>query len=431
MTIKTRRFISKKRSCSCSMPGVWRAVAYMTGAVVVFHSPRSCVHVAKTMNVNSYFRGLARQENNIRQTCVPLISSLLTEKHSIFGGTKQLERCLHYVIDNYRPKFIVIANSCVAGVIGDDVDAVAGTVEMQSAVPILTVPCYGFLDGEYYAGFMYTALAIIDRFMEPALTREADKVLLVGDQGGPDAPYAKETQHLLAYFKLKVLGQFPSYTAFSNLPELSKANLTIIMGGQGPTSLCLTTIAQNLYNKLHIPYFDGGYPIGWQNTREWLKKLGTYLHLEQEAAVAIAMEEMRLQQAVAESKIKLQHKNVVFCMGRLLDYFQPQWVLEIIKFAGMNLTGIIIFDSYMPEDEVKVREKLCNLTKTKVYSQQEGNKLLEEADLILTTHEIFDNDKQLFLPMLPAIGVSGIIDFLSKMRRALSRHGHKGGIIYG
>lgn len=431
MAIRTRRFISRKRNCSCSMPGVWRAVAYMTGAVVVFHSPRSCAHVAKTMDVNSYFRALARQENIDCQAGVPVVSSLLTEKHSIFGGTKQLERCLHYVIDNYRPKFIVIANSCVAGVIGDDVDAVARDMELENSVPILTVPCYGFLDGEYYAGFMYTALAIIDRFMEPELTREADKVLLVGDQGGPGASYAKEIQHLLTYFKLQIQGQFPSYTAFSDLPGLSKANLTIIMGGQGPTSLCLTTIAQKLYNKLQIPYFDGGYPIGWQNTREWLKKMGAYLHLEQEAADAIALEEMRLQQAISESKIKLQHKKVVFCMGRLLDYFQPQWVLEIIEFTGMNLTGIIIFDSYTPEDEIKVRAKLSNLTKNKVYNQQEGNDLLEEADLILTTHEIFDNDKQLFLPMLPAVGVSGIIDFVSKMRHALSRHGHKGGIIYG
>ena len=59
MAIKTRRFYSARKSCSCSMPGVWRAVAYMNGAVVVFHSPRACAHVARTMDINSQYRTLS------------------------------------------------------------------------------------------------------------------------------------------------------------------------------------------------------------------------------------------------------------------------------------------------------------------------------------------------------------------------------------
>lgn len=398
---------------------------------MVFHSPRSCAHVAKTMDLNAYYRGLARQENCASHASVPVVSSLLQEKHSIFGGTKQLEKCLSYVLEHYRPHFIVIANSCVAGVIGDDVEAVAKEVEAVSHVPILTVPCYGFLDGEYYAGFMYTALGIIDRFLEPSIQREPDTVLLLGDQGGPQAPYARELQHLLAYFNLKVRGQFPGYTTFADLQGVGRASLAVLMGGQGPTTTCLTTIAQRLQAKVGIPYFDGGYPIGWQGTRAWLKNLGAYLHQEQTAEAAITREQHRLEQNVAGSKTKLRQKKVVFCMGRLLDYFQPQWVLEIIKLLELQLTGIIIFDSYAPEDAVRVREELSKLTSAPIYSQQAGNDLLEKADLILTTHEIFDNDKQLFLPMLPSVGVGGILDFVCKIRRALVRHGHKGGIIYG
>ena len=36
MAIKTKRFINNVKNCSCSMPGVWRAVAYCNGAVVIF-----------------------------------------------------------------------------------------------------------------------------------------------------------------------------------------------------------------------------------------------------------------------------------------------------------------------------------------------------------------------------------------------------------
>ena len=58
MGIKTKRFINIRKSCSCSMPGVWRAVAYMDGVVVIFHSPRACAHIARTMDINTHYRAM-------------------------------------------------------------------------------------------------------------------------------------------------------------------------------------------------------------------------------------------------------------------------------------------------------------------------------------------------------------------------------------
>lgn len=143
MAIKTRRFYSARKSCSCSMPGVWRAVAYMDGAVVVFHSPRACAHVARTMDINSQYRTLSENERE-QWGSVPLLSSQMQEKDAIFGGVARLEKCLRFAIETYKPKCLMIANSCVAGVIGDDVESVAREVEEEYNVPILTVECCGF-----------------------------------------------------------------------------------------------------------------------------------------------------------------------------------------------------------------------------------------------------------------------------------------------
>ena len=79
MAIKTRRFYSARKSCSCSMPGVWRAVAYMDGAVVVFHSPRACAHVARTMDINSQYRTLSENERE-QWGSVPLLSSQIARR---------------------------------------------------------------------------------------------------------------------------------------------------------------------------------------------------------------------------------------------------------------------------------------------------------------------------------------------------------------
>ena len=231
MAIKTKRFIASRKSCSCSMPGVWRAVAYCEGVVVIFHSPRACAHVARSMDINAQYRAYAEGRREQEGT-VPLLSSQLEEKHSIFGGAERLEACLDYALQEYKPQCLVIANSCVAGVIGDDVEAVARKKEAQYGVPVLQLDCCGFLDGEYYQGYYGMSELLIKRFFKPA-PKEAGSVLLLGDNGGPWGHYATEVTRLLQALQVKVIGQFPGYMPFKALPRATSAEAVIILGGRG------------------------------------------------------------------------------------------------------------------------------------------------------------------------------------------------------
>ena len=189
MAIKTKRFISSRKSCSCSMPGVWRAVAYCQGVVVIFHSPKACAHVARTMDINAHYRTIAdgRKENI---GSVPLLASQLEEKDSIFGGVERLEACIAYAVQEYKPECLVIATSCVAGVIGDDVESVARRAEKLYNLPVLSLDCCGFLDGEYYQGYYGITELLVKRFMQP-LPRKSGQVVLLGDNGGPWGHYAQ------------------------------------------------------------------------------------------------------------------------------------------------------------------------------------------------------------------------------------------------
>ena len=93
MELKAKRFIGKNKSCSCSMTGVWRAVTYCRGVVAVFHSPRACAHIARTMDVNSAFSTRAEGRRGKTET-IPLVSVQLSERESIFGGVDKLQQCL-------------------------------------------------------------------------------------------------------------------------------------------------------------------------------------------------------------------------------------------------------------------------------------------------------------------------------------------------
>ena len=58
MGIEVKRVSIRRTNCDCSMPGVWRALSFVRGAVVIFHSPRPCAHIAHGMDVSSCAAGL-------------------------------------------------------------------------------------------------------------------------------------------------------------------------------------------------------------------------------------------------------------------------------------------------------------------------------------------------------------------------------------
>lgn len=65
-----------------------------------------------------------------------------------------------------HPECLVIASSCVAGVIGDDVDEEARQAEETYGIPVLSMAFSGFLGGEYSDGYYKTMDAIMRRFFK-------------------------------------------------------------------------------------------------------------------------------------------------------------------------------------------------------------------------------------------------------------------------
>lgn len=87
-----------------------------------------------------------------------------SRKDSIFGGIERLHECIEYAVKTCHPECLVIASSCVAGVIGDDVDEEAREAEETYGIPVLSMAFSGFLGGEYSDGYYKTMDAIMRRF---------------------------------------------------------------------------------------------------------------------------------------------------------------------------------------------------------------------------------------------------------------------------
>lgn len=86
-------------------------------------------------------------------------STDMREREVVFGGEKKLEQCLRELIAKYGPRGAFIYSTCVAGVIGDDIEAVCRRVEKDVGIPVIAVQSEGF-KGNKRAGYSAACKAI-------------------------------------------------------------------------------------------------------------------------------------------------------------------------------------------------------------------------------------------------------------------------------
>lgn len=431
VTMIRRQITIGKNGCSCSMPGVWQAVAHNKGAAVIYHSPKGCGHVTRDMELGVHYRSLARERFVAGQYKAPLIISDLQEEHAIFGGSEQLRKCIDHVVAKYKPQYILIANSCVAGVIGDDTEAIAAQAEAEWKIPIKSVASCGFLDGDYHGGFYHAGRALMEQFMsiQPKLE---NTVTVLGDRSGPNGADAQEIRRLLQYFDLQVHCHFPTHSSVEEIQQVSSSALSVLSGGTPQSYPWIRKLGIDLQEMFGVPFFDSDYPIGWQTTKKWLEKLGDFLNKKEQALLAIKEEEKRLAEQLEKIKQKLKGVRTVLCLGRSLLHFHPAWVLEFLNLAEVSLEGIVLLDSLNEQQKEEMKKELQKQTKASIFLQSEGEKVLSTVDIVVTTQELADYTKrQLFLPILPPAGVSGLLFLIQKFTRLVQRPGERGGIIYG
>ncbi len=316
----------------------------------------------------------------------------------------------------------------MAGVIGDDVESVGREAEQQYGIPVLTTGSCGFLDGEYFQGYYEITQQLVARFLKPR-ARIPGTVLLLGDNGGPWGHYATEVTRLLGLMGIEVIGQFPAYMSFSELPRAASASAVLILGSRGDSHKNLRNIARQMEESLHMPFLDL-YPLGWRRTERWLRAVGDLLHYEKAAADVLWRERARLLDYLGSILDVTKKKRTVLCIGRQLTYYHPASILETIRRLQLDLLGIVLLDAYTERERWEMTEALRACTKAPVYNTASGAALMRGVELVLTTHELQDPDlKQIFLPMLPLVGTEGELALMRVIYRTLCSK-IKGGLTY-
>ena len=120
---------------SCSFCGS-RVVLYpIADAIHIVHGPIGCA--SYTWDI----RGSLSSGPELHRLS---FSTDMQEKDVIYGGEKKLYAAVTELIDEYQPKAAFIYTTCIIGVIGDDVNAVAKKVQQEKGIPVIAVDSEGF-----------------------------------------------------------------------------------------------------------------------------------------------------------------------------------------------------------------------------------------------------------------------------------------------
>lgn len=431
MGVNKRRFLKNKVSCSCSMPGVWKAVSHNDGCVVIYHAPKACAHITGEMELNRHYRTMVRSEYEHSRYTAPLITTGIGRNESIFGGTELLQECLDHVIKTYAPRYVVVTSSCVVGVIGDDTEAVCAEVEERCAIPIIHVDCHGFLDGEYYGGYVEAGKKLIDRFMTKS-PKKSDTVVVIGEKDGPRSLAFQDFGKLLATFGIETFNRFPGYCSIEEMADVASSSFSLILGGTKKSYEGLRDLADYMTEKLDIPHFEADYPVGWQATCTWVEKLGHYLH-RSEQVEGVKKELFRtFMEGYAPYKELLQQQEIVFCLGKGFSEFDPSWMAEWLHLGGLKLTRVIILNEMEEKEQEEQKKKIRAFYPHVPFEEEDENTRLSPHELILTTHELSEpSARQLLMPMLPPVGPSGLVQMYKKLFMLARRNEERGVVLYG
>ncbi len=109
----------------CSTIQALASLGKIEGVIPILHGPQPCLYQNQ---VGSMY---------CRPAQLLTAGTLINKSDVIFGGEESLKQQVRNVYEKYKPKVIVIINTCVPQLIGEDVEGVI--IELEDEIPELTV----------------------------------------------------------------------------------------------------------------------------------------------------------------------------------------------------------------------------------------------------------------------------------------------------
>lgn len=319
-------------------------LATIKDAVMIVHAPVGCISSLTFINIFNRFGQILRGETPITGKW---ISTNLTHAEAIHGGEEKLKEAILEADKRHNPNAIFVFSSCVAGVIGEDLDAITKKIQGEVSAKVIPVYCDGFKSKVWASGYDGSFQGVLNHLIKEPEEKKNDLINVInpGTIGRLDEV---ELERLLDKLDLKP-NFIPNFATTEAIGKSSEAALT--------TSMCPTFseyFAKSLEERFQVPYTQKVMPIGLDNTDLWLREIGKFLGKEDEVETVIEEERERVEPKIKELREKLGGKRVFISAGQSRAVGIPNLLADL----GMEIVGVTAYHY----DEV-IFESFANLKK--------------------------------------------------------------------
>lgn len=285
--IKKENYKATQNACKlCSPLGASVAYKGFEGCVPLIHGSQGCATYIRRYLISHY------------REPIDIASSNFTEDATIFGGGENFKAAVLNIIDQYNPKIIGIASTCLSETIGDDVSLFLHHFLNENkdiAIDFVqaSTPSY---QGTHIDGFHEAVYAVVRKFAKSGLPQNHIN-LFPGFISTEDLRLLKE---ITSDFGIEsvLLPDYsesldnPVWDTYQRIPEggtsiadikkcgLAKASIefgTILnqgsLSGRIKNKKLSTTGAQFLKNKMDVPLLNMPLPVGVTQTDVFLGEL--------------------------------------------------------------------------------------------------------------------------------------------------------------
>jgi len=337
--LQNRKF---SQSGGCQLSLAVGIVSSFTNVVMIIHSPLGCC--SGFVGSGGLRKTMRASKGKVDEDFVWLHTNM-DEIDVVQGGIDKLRKAILYAEKEYHPEAIVIANGCVPGIIGDDIDALVSELSDRVSAKVVPVHCEGFKSKFVASGYDSAYHGVLKHLVDPvqrydrAIPKEEldaseryqySKTVNIFNVGSNSNGDEVELARLVSGLGL-IPHVLPLHASIEDLSHIGEAALNV--------SICATHddyLLGHLKARFGTEYLIDTLPIGIKNTNQWLRLIAKHFHLEEEAEKLIAFENEQLREALEPLKKDLQGKSIFVGGGetRILT------TAEFFASLGMNLVGV-------------------------------------------------------------------------------------------
>ncbi|WP_094229090.1 nitrogenase component 1 [Methanolobus psychrotolerans] len=337
----TKNVKNKQPLQGCSFAGAVTVTSRITDALTIVHGPRSCAHIA------SHFLNNSLLNASSRYGIIPsgtegktLVSTDMDDKSFIFGGLDNLILCLEEAcMKGWYTIFIV--TTCPSGLIGDNIEHAVSRVEQKFPhTNIIPIEVDGNLAGDFSQGLV-EGYKVISNIIDSSIKAEDCLVNIIGEKTLSDNLNSNFIiiKELLDSIGVRVNCRFLSTTTVNDIRNFRRASLNILAHNDDSGMV----LKKLIDSKTGMEFFGLPFPIGFNETAEWLELLAERFDMEAEAWKLIEKQKRLYYKEIEDLRPVLKGKRVLissFCLN--LD-----WIIDMLMDLGMELVKVgLIASSY-------------------------------------------------------------------------------------